>query len=135
MADSNYWTYLGQHRVTRRSVLRGTLVGGVGLAGAALIGCGSSRGKPAATTSGSPAAAAGKSAAETPVVSDAFVALQTRDAVSLDPLDSTVYTVPERVGLVYPRLLATTLTPRRTSSTSSRSRSCPMALRWTAPRT
>ena len=31
--------------------------------------------------------------------------IQTRDAASLDPLASQVYTTPERIGLVYPRLL------------------------------
>ncbi|MGE3857799.1 MAG: ABC transporter substrate-binding protein [Dehalococcoidia bacterium] len=97
--------------MNRRSLLRGAAVGGAGLAGAALIGCGSGGGdssgggasggsSPAAGTSGGGAAAGQK-----PNVSEAFVMGQTRDAVSLEPLDAQVYTVPERIGLVYPRLL------------------------------
>lgn len=37
MSDHNYWT---RRRLSRRGVLRGAAVGGVGIAGAALIGCG-----------------------------------------------------------------------------------------------
>ncbi len=44
--DSNYWT----GRVSRRNALRGTGVGLVGLAGAALIGCGSKKKEEAPTT-------------------------------------------------------------------------------------
>ena len=109
MSESNYWK-LGDRSVSRRSVLRGTAVGGLGLAGAALIGCGS--GGSNAPAGGSPAAsgaAPGKSAAETPVVSEAYVQLQTRDATTLDPTATTVYTVTQRVGLTYPRLLASVL--------------------------
>lgn len=111
MTDANYWKQLGERRLTRRSLVRGTLAGGVGLAGAALIGCGSApsnapaSGGPAANTGGTPA----KGAEETPVVSDAFVQLQTRDATSLDPGATTVYTVVQRVGLAYPRLLGCVL--------------------------
>ena len=42
-------------------------------------------------------------------MSESFVLVQTRDAVSLEPLDANVYTIPERIGLVYPRLLFSTL--------------------------
>ncbi len=44
MVDSNYWT----SRVSRRTALRGTGVGLVGLAGAALIGCGGKKKEDAA---------------------------------------------------------------------------------------
>ena len=45
--DGNYWT---QHRVSRRSALRGAGIGAAGLAGAVLIGCGSDdEGDPTAT--------------------------------------------------------------------------------------
>ena len=54
--DSNYWT---GRRVTRRTVLRGSAVGVLGLAGAALIGCGSDKGgdKPATVADGKAAPA------------------------------------------------------------------------------
>ncbi len=107
--DRNYWN----GRLSRRGVLRGATIGGIGLAGAALIGCGSST--PATPAGQAPAAGAsggGAPAAEQPQVSDAFVAAQTRDAVSLEPLDANVYTVPERVGLVNPRLIYSDRDPK-----------------------
>ena len=113
--DRNYWS----SRVSRRGVLRGAAIGGAGLAGAALIGCGSSS-KPAAPAASNAPASGGSAApaGEQPIVSDAFLMVQTRDAVSLEPLDANVYTVPERVGLVYPRILATVLTdPKDQTST------------------
>ena len=106
MSQGTYW---GSRALGRRSLLRGAAVGGAGLAGAALIGCGSGTKTPA-PTGGAPAGApAAAPAAEQPVLSDAFVAVQTRDAPSLEPLDANVYTIPERVGLVYPRLLLSVL--------------------------
>ena len=114
-SERTYWN----NRVSRRGVLRGAAVGGFGLAGAALIGCGSSS-TPAASNApaGAAAGASGAPAAEQPVMSEAFVMVQTRDAVSLEPLDANVYTVPERAGLVYPRLMATILTdPKDATST------------------
>ena len=96
-------TYWGS-RVTRRGILRGGAIGGAGLVGAALIGC-SSGAKPAAPA-GAPAGGSGAApAAEQPQVSEQFISIQTRDAVSLEPLDAQVYTVAERIGLVYPRLV------------------------------
>lgn len=51
MADSNYWTRFAGTRLSRRTALRGAAVGAAGLAGAALIGCGSSDDKtPTPTT-------------------------------------------------------------------------------------
>ncbi len=38
--ESQDWRELMMHRLSRRTVLRGSLLGGVGLAAAALIGCG-----------------------------------------------------------------------------------------------
>ena len=107
---SDYSTFWRRRETTgRRTVLRGALVGGLGLAGAALVGCSSSSGKPAATGAPAGAPGAAKTGEEKPVVSDAFVAVQTRDAPSLEPLDVQVYTVAERIGLVYPRLVYTDL--------------------------
>lgn len=40
MSESNYWNRFSQNRISRRSALRGAGLGAVGLAGAALIGCG-----------------------------------------------------------------------------------------------
>ncbi len=103
MSDRGYW---GSRSVSRRSLLRGAAVGGVGLAGAALIGCGSSNSTPAAGGAGGGVAKSAETpSAEQPQMSESFVLVQTRDAVSLEPLDANVYTIPERIGLVYPRLL------------------------------
>ena len=107
MSDmSQYW---GRQMIGRRALLRGSAVGAAGLAGAALIGCGGGGSStPAASTPGV-AKSAETPSAEQPQMSEAFVLVQTRDAVSLEPLDANVYTVPERIGLVYPRLLFSTL--------------------------
>ena len=40
MSEQNYWTRTAGRRLSRRGVLRGSAVAGLGLAGAALIGCG-----------------------------------------------------------------------------------------------
>ena len=49
MAETNYWERLNSGRVSRRSLVRGVGIGAAGLAGAALIGCGS-KDEPAAAT-------------------------------------------------------------------------------------
>ena len=59
MADSNYWARIDGGLVPRRRALRGALVGGAGLAAAALVGCSSGGGKkpenaPAAGAVGQP---------------------------------------------------------------------------------
>jgi len=117
--EDSYWTRLANRRSSRRRLLHGIGLGGAGLAGVAQAGCGGTNTRPAATTTaaarasvaagtaapagGPPAAAAGS--ADKPVSGGSLVAIQTRDATSLDPLASQVYTTPERIGLVYPRLL------------------------------
>ena len=108
MTESEYW---GSRAVSRRSVLRGAAVGGMGLAGAALIGCGGGGSAPATggTPGKAPATGVAPATGEQPQMSEAFVLVQTRDAVSLEPLDANVYTIPERIGLVYQRLLFSTL--------------------------
>ena len=66
--SSNYWQRSMGRRVSRRSALRGTAVAGLGLAGAALIGCGGGdeeKATPAATK------AAGATGAATPVAAAA----------------------------------------------------------------
>jgi peptide/nickel transport system substrate-binding protein len=112
--DLNYWQ---ARQMSRRGMLRGAAVGGLGLAGAALVGCGTKQAAgPAAKAPGAPAGAPGaaaKPAGEQPVVSDSVVVVQTRDAVSLEPLDANVYTIPERVGLVYPKLLDSVLEDKK----------------------
>ena len=106
MTDRGYWS----RSVSRRSLLRGAAVGGAGLAGAALIGCGSSSSPASNSGSGAaPAKSIETPTGEQPVMSESFVLVQTRDAVSLEPLDANVYTIPERIGLVYPRLLFSAL--------------------------
>jgi peptide/nickel transport system substrate-binding protein len=116
MSDRSYW---GSRGLSRRSLLRGAAVGGAGLAGAALIGCGSS--EPAsspAPSGGTPSTSVATPTGEQPQMSESFVLVQTRDAVSLEPLDANVYTIPERIGLVYPRLLFSELAdPTNAAST------------------
>ena len=106
--------------IGRRALLRGAAVGGAGLASAALIGCGGGA-KTVADAPASAPAADGSPAAEQPQVSEAFVLIQTRDAVSLEPLDAQVYTVPERIGLVYPRLVYATLGSKDPTDVTTRS--------------
>ena len=96
---------------SRRAMLRSTAVAGVGLAGAALVGCGGG-GKPGAPAASAPGTSAASSAPAQPQVSDRFVLIQNRDAASLDPLASQVYTTPERVGLIYPRLIDVSRQPK-----------------------
>jgi peptide/nickel transport system substrate-binding protein len=112
--DQRFWTG-GRPAVTRRQLLRGAGVAGLGLAAAALIGCGDDdddggAAAPAATTAPT-AVAATAAAADQPVVSESFQILQSRDAASLDPLASQIYTTPERIGLVYPRLVSVIRNP------------------------
>ena len=111
--DQRFWTG-GRPAVTRRQLLRGAGVAGLGLATAALIGCGDDdddggTAAPAATAAATTAATA--AAADQPVVSESFQILQSRDAASLDPLASQIYTTPERIGLVYPRLVSVIRNP------------------------
>ena len=48
MGNTGNWFGINQSRLSRRAVLRGSAVGAVGLAGAALIGCSSGKGAPTA---------------------------------------------------------------------------------------
>jgi peptide/nickel transport system substrate-binding protein len=63
MSEGNYWNARGS-RVSRRGLLRAGGVAGIGLAGAALIGCGDDDDSPAATPA--PTAAPGTTPAATP---------------------------------------------------------------------
>ena len=118
--DERFWTG-GRAPVTRRQLLRGAGVAGLGVAAAAIIGCGDDAdddddgAAPAATAAPATATAAPATptaaAADQPVVSDSFKILQSRDAASLDPLASQIYTTPERIGLVYPRLVSVARNP------------------------
>ena len=70
MSEHNYWTRTAGRRLSRRGMLRGTAVAGLGLAGAALIGCGdddddepTAAVAPASTSAAAPAAAATEAAA------------------------------------------------------------------------
>src|SRR5206468_1653685 len=51
------------------------------------------------------ASTAANAAAAKPASCGTFTDLQSRDIASLDPLSATVSTVPQRIGLVYPRLV------------------------------
>jgi ABC-type transport system substrate-binding protein len=58
VTDVSYWSKQHGHRWSRRNVLRTAGVGGAGLAGAALIGCGDDDPEPAAPAAGTPSTAA-----------------------------------------------------------------------------
>lgn len=67
MAETNYWDRIATGRVSRRSLVRGAGVGVAGLAGAALIGCGSKKDTPAATaTAAAPVAVTAAPSAKQP---------------------------------------------------------------------
>lgn len=77
----SYWE---SHPVGRRSMLRATFVGAAGLAGAALIGCSSS--KPAATTApGAPGAAPAKAAEQVAKRGGTLIALHSGPPLGFDP--------------------------------------------------
>src|SRR5262245_20900431 len=101
METSSYW----RTSFSRRRALRAGFLTSAGIAAAALIGCSSAQHKTAPASGAPSASTPGASAQPQRVVSDALNMIQTRDAASLDPLDSQVYTVPERAGLVYPKLI------------------------------
>ena len=83
MSEQNYWTRTAGRRLSRRGMLRGTAVAGLGLAGAALIGCGDddedddaaagAAATTAAPAAGTPAAAAATEAAGPEVYGGTFV--------------------------------------------------------------
>ena len=81
MSEQNYWTRTAGRRLSRRGMLRGTAVAGLGLAGAALIGCGddddeeaapAAAATTAAAAAGTPAAAAATEAAGPEVYGGTF---------------------------------------------------------------
>ena len=65
MSEQNYWTRTAGRRLSRRGMLRGTAVAGLGLAGAALIGCGDDDDEEAAATEAAATTAAPAAAAAT----------------------------------------------------------------------
>jgi len=67
MAEGNYWGRTGAGRVSRRALMRGAGIGVAGLAGAALIGCGSKEeSKPAASATTAPVAVTAAPSAKQP---------------------------------------------------------------------
>ncbi len=94
----NYW----RQTVSRRGILRGATVGGLGLAGAALIGCSSSA-KPAAPAA-SVASATAVAAASKPKPGGTLKYAVPKDPDSLDPFRSGGSTYYPLVANVYSRL-------------------------------
>ena len=58
MSETNYWTRLRHHRMSRRRLLRASAVAGVGAAGLALVGCGDDDDEEGAVAATTPAPAA-----------------------------------------------------------------------------
>ena len=78
-----YWK---TRQLSRRSVLRGSAVGVIGIAGAALIGCGGGSGAPkAAATTAAGGAATAKATAEAAKKGGALIGLHTGPPLGFDP--------------------------------------------------
>src|SRR5262249_22202417 len=107
MLEVTHWSRPQQGARSRRRLLQGAALAGTNLARWALAGCAGGEDTNQAKRGATGAAEAGGAPAVEgqPVAGGTFILLQTRDAASLDPLASQVYTTPERIGLVYPRLI------------------------------
>jgi peptide/nickel transport system substrate-binding protein len=115
MEPSNYWMRAVEGRVSRRTLLRGGAVAGVGLAGAALIGCGgsgSATSTPAATAAASgaakatgTAAAKGTAAAATPKAGGMYKSSTPADPTNLDPMKSGAVLSKALSAFYYSRLM------------------------------
>ena len=77
----DYW----QHRVGRRSMLRGAVVGGLGLAGAALVGCSSGSSPAGGTPTQAPAGTGTAAAAATPKRGGILTGVLAGPPLSFDP--------------------------------------------------
>src|SRR5690606_38662854 len=117
MAETPYWTRALGHPVSRRGVLRGAAVGGAGLAGAALIGCGSddddgdgggastpTGGGTASPTETSAAGTSTPAAATGPKTGGTWKVNISLDPTSLDPYGNLRYTTKGFAAYVYSRL-------------------------------
>lgn len=113
MGDGNYWT----NRLSRRSALRVSALGAVGIAGAALVGCGGDDDEPAATDGGSgsssggangsstPASTAGvEAASDEPQPGGTMTAYRAEDADTFDPHDYVAGATVELLNYSYGRL-------------------------------
>jgi peptide/nickel transport system substrate-binding protein len=112
MADHEYWTSVRSGRISRRRALTSLGVTGVGLAGAALIGCGGGGDAPAAkaTIVGSggsiaPAPQATGAAAQ-PKKGGTFRMARLNDPPTIDPMGNLSADSKSFTGVVYSRLLA-----------------------------
>ncbi|MCK9486484.1 MAG: ABC transporter substrate-binding protein [Dehalococcoidia bacterium] len=115
MDRENYWARLGATsaksggRFSRRTVLRGTALGGVGLAGAALIGCGGDdEDEPAGTAVAPPTATSpGVATAADPFGNikrgGTMVESDTSDPSALNPYASASFTAKGIAAYVYSR--------------------------------
>lgn len=110
MSETNYW----RTRVGRRGLLRGGAIGGLGLAGAALIGCGGGDEPTTAApaTPSGPAVAAGSTATATPSSSTpqpggTLIIPIAAEPPHLDPSKTLAYGLHTPIGPVYSRLVRT----------------------------
>ncbi len=108
-----YWSGAIRRRVGRRSLLKYSALAGSGIAGAALIGCGSSsNGTPTATAAaastsaagGATAAASATAAAQGPKTGGTYSYLLAIDPTSLDPYANLSYSAKGVAAHVYSRL-------------------------------
>ncbi|MEX1022124.1 MAG: ABC transporter substrate-binding protein, partial [Dehalococcoidia bacterium] len=106
--SANYWS---RQRLGRRSLLKGAAVGGVGVAAAALIGCGESEDTPPAGNGGGTATTGGGSGTATAPEAGAIkrggkmTLVAASDAPHLDPGTTFVTTSAAIWGLTYNRLV------------------------------
>ncbi len=109
MEDQNYWARTMSGRASRRTVLRGAALGGVGLAGAALVGCGGDEDDP---TPQPTATSASPTATGTATSTDPYANIKrggtlresdTNDPSALNPYASASFTAKGIAAYVYSR--------------------------------
>lgn len=116
--QSNYWASLGARSVSRRGVLRAGAAGGLGLAAAALVGCGGDEDGPTATATGGGGEATGTTSPSGPSGSDIkrggiYRQALTGEPPTLDPYRNASVATKTHAGHVYSRLFMLETDPDR----------------------